>query len=263
MISDPGIRVCSLASGSRGNALYVEAGGTAVLVDAGLSGVELERRMSQRGLNPEALSAVVISHEHTDHTLGAGVLSRRFKIPVYINPDTYEASQKKLGTLTRVHHFRCGEDFSIGALRISPFSISHDAADPAGFTLARDTLKVGVATDLGVATHLVKSHLDGCSLVFIEANHDPAMLETGPYPWHLKQRVKGRLGHLSNGDAGDLVSDIMGPRLSHVILSHLSQENNTPETARHTFCSRLNRPGIRVDVALPHAPGRLIHLMAD
>ena len=213
--------------------------------------------MAARGLSPEMLSAVVITHEHTDHIRGAGVLSRRYQIPLYINRKTLGAASEKLGPLQEVRHFRCGVGFDIGELKINPFSISHDAADPSGFTLEHGGVKLGIATDLGVATHLVKSHLRGCALLYVEANHDPGMLTHGPYPWYLKQRVRGRLGHLSNAAAGDLVNDIRDESLRHVILAHLSHENNTPEKALQTFQERLTAP-TPVEVAMPHAPGTLV-----
>ncbi|GAB6146335.1 MBL fold metallo-hydrolase [Desulfocicer niacini] len=257
-MNTPGLSVCSLASGSKGNAVFVSGGDSAVLVDAGLSGIELERRMAEKGLSPEMLSAVVITHEHTDHIRGAGILSRRYNIPLYINRQTLQAASQKLGTLHDVQDFRCGVSFHIGDLKIDPFSISHDAADPSGFTLEHGGVKFGLATDLGVATHLVKNHLRGCSLLYVEANHDPDMLTRGPYPWYLKQRVRSRLGHLSNAAAGDLVNEVRDDSLRHVFLAHLSHENNTPAQALQTFQERLNTPDLPVEVAMPHAPGTLV-----
>jgi phosphoribosyl 1,2-cyclic phosphodiesterase len=262
-MKSPGLSVCALASGSKGNAVFVSGGDSAVLVDAGLSGIELERRMAAKGLSPEMLSAVVITHEHTDHIKGAGILSRRFDIPLYLNQKTMRAASKKMGTIHGAQNFKCGVPFHIGDLKIDPFSISHDAADPSGFTLEHGGVKLGIATDLGVATHLVKTYLKGCALLYLEANHDPDMLNNGPYPWYLKQRVKGRLGHLSNAAAGDLVNDIRDNALCHVILAHLSHENNTPEKALQTFQERLDSPSLQVEVAMPHAPGTLISVLPE
>ena len=259
-MADSGLTICPLASGSTGNAVYVEGGGHALLVDAGLSGVEIERRMAKRGLNPDSLSAVVVTHEHTDHIKGAGILSRRYRIPVHINPRTLEAAGEKLGKLDRIIPFECGQSFRINGITISPFSISHDAADPAGFTLERDGVKVGMATDLGVATTLVKEHLKECSLIYLEANHDPEMLMNGPYPWYLKQRVQGRRGHLSNHDAAGLLAEVRSPALSHVILAHLSHENNTPEKALAAVCRDFNPGRVQVTVAGPDKPCLPIHL---
>ncbi len=219
-----------LASGSKGNATYVSDGTTSILFDAGLSGIEVQRRLSAAGLCIEDLDAIVVSHEHDDHIRGVGVLSRRFDLPVYVSSKTGKAA-KQLGKISKIESFKCGSGFCINGLNIHPFSISHDAKDPAGFTVKQNGLKVGIATDLGVATSMVKEHLKNCSVLILEANHDPTMLAQGPYPWHLKQRIKGRTGHLSNTDTRELLSEIKHSRLENVILAHLSEENNTPQKA--------------------------------
>ncbi len=225
------LSVCVLASGSKGNAIYVSDGRTAILVDAGLSGVEIERRLGAADLSAGDLKAIVVSHEHSDHIRGVGVLSRRHRLPVYISQDTEAAAGPQLGRLHRREHFRIGRPFAIGGLSLHPFATSHDAADPAGFTIAQNGHKVGIATDLGIATGMVKEHLKTCTLLVLEANHDPGMLTHGPYPWPLKQRIRSRSGHLSNEESGALLADIKHDRLCHVILAHLSETNNTPQKA--------------------------------
>ena len=251
------VSLCMLASGSKGNAIYISDGKTAVLVDAGLSGVEIERRMRSRNLSPESLQAIVVSHEHDDHIRGVGVLARRYNLPVYITPKTHAAAKPRIRNIPKAVFFDCGTPFTIQTLTVHPFSISHDAADPAGFTFQIHRQKIGIATDLGVVTAMVRHHLKSCDMLILEANHDPDMLFNGPYPWHLKQRVNGRTGHLSNQDSRLLLEEIQHDRLQHVILAHLSETNNTPEKAlaeirpaihfQHTrltvssqdFCSRL------------------------
>ena len=248
----PGVlEFCVLASGSKGNAIHVSDGVTAVLVDAGLSGVEIQRRMARRGLSPADLSAILVTHEHGDHVRGVGVLARRFGLPVYLNPDAAKALNGRLGKISDLRSFRPGEPFSLGGLAVHPFATSHDAADPVGFTLGAGDRRLGIATDLGVATNLVRHHLRNCSAVILETNHDPDLLMNGPHPWHLKQRVRGRSGHLSNGEARDLLLDILHPRLSHVILGHLSEENNRPELALAMIREALDgrRPAARIRVA--------------
>jgi phosphoribosyl 1,2-cyclic phosphodiesterase len=279
--------ICPLASGSKGNSVFVSTPNTAVLIDAGLSGVEIQRRLTIMGQTPECLKAIIITHEHSDHVRGAGILSRRFNIPVYITPKTYQAC-KNLGKIEYLNFFECGAGFNIDDLQVVPFSISHDAHDPVGMTLCCGERKIGIATDLGIATGLVKEYLKHCHLLYIESNHDPEMLINGPYPWHLKQRIKSRSGHLSNMDTRDLVAEILGhagnpdfesglepelgsglepdlepnlePVLKHVILAHLSEENNCPKKAAAEVTKGLNGSEIALYVAGPDCPGKMIQV---
>jgi phosphoribosyl 1,2-cyclic phosphodiesterase len=226
--------VCVLASGSKGNAIYISDGQTAILMDAGLSGIEIQRRMEGAQLNIEEIKAIVVSHEHSDHVRGVGVLARRYHLPVYMTRGTATAAAAQLGRIDELHHFDVGTPFAINNLSIHPFATSHDARDPAGFTISLNGRKIGIATDLGIATGMVKQHLKSCALLVLEANHDPVMLTDGPYPWPLKQRIKSRNGHLSNQESRDLLGDIKHEGLCHVILAHLSETNNTPEKAYET-----------------------------
>ena len=254
------LSVSVLASGSRGNATYISDGRTAILIDAGLSGVEIQRRMARKGLDPSSLDAILVSHEHADHIHGVGVLSRRFGLTVYINDGTRQASENALGKLSGFSPFSCGHAFTIGSLAIHPFSISHDAEDPAGFTISCNGGKVGVATDLGIATGVVKTHLQACDILILEANHDPQMLIDGPYPWPLKQRIRGRSGHLSNDDTALLLEVLQHDRLAHVILAHLSEENNTPDKARQAVKTVLNGASVRLHVASQAAGSSVLTL---
>ncbi len=262
--SDPAqkkyVKVCVLASGSKGNAIYVSDENTAILIDAGMSGIQIEKRMASAGLDPETLKAIVVSHEHSDHIKGVGVLSRRFDLPVYMSRQTHDASLPTIGKISRLNHFECGCAFKINGLDIHPFSTSHDAIDPAGFTITRNSIKIGVATDLGIVTSMVREHLKNSDLLVIESNHDPRMLENGPYPWPLKQRIKSRTGHLSNPDTAALLKQIQCDRLSHVILSHLSEENNTPEKVIQTAGQALENSSARIHVAVQDACGCAITL---
>lgn len=260
MNNDTAISVCMLASGSRGNAIYLSDGNSRILIDAGLSGVEIERRMSSRGLDPEKLDGIVVSHEHSDHIQAVGILSRRFKLPVYISERTYAAASQQLGRIDDVRRFSCGSPFPIGGLELHPFSISHDAMDPAGFTVTANGTRIGIATDLGIATSMVKTHLKACSALILEANHDPVMLAEGSYPWPLKQRIKGRTGHLSNDDTLQLLKEILHDRLSHVILAHLSEQNNTPEKALDAVGQALHRSDINLSVAIQDLCSEVFHI---
>lgn len=253
----PTLTVCALASGSRGNSTYISDGTTSILIDAGLSGIEIQRRLESKDICPKGLDAILVSHEHRDHISSVGILSRRFKIPVYISPQTQKAAPH-LKTPYKTIPFECGNTFKIKDLTIHPFSISHDADDPAGFSLKRDNIKIGIATDLGLATTMVKEHLKHCSLLILEANHDPEMLENGPYPWPLKQRVKSRIGHLSNQDSGKLIAELMHDNLNHVILAHLSETNNTPAKALAEIGCVLNTKRTTLSVAMQDQCGDFI-----
>lgn len=259
MTGNNSFRLCPLASGSRGNSLFVSCGDFNFLVDAGLSGVEIERRLNSAGLEPETLQALVITHEHSDHVKGAGILSRRYNIPVYITRKTWQASTS-LGKISDLRFFECGTVFKLGQADITPFSTSHDACDSTGLAVEYGEFKLGIATDLGIVTSLVKEHLKNSHALYLESNHDPDMLINGPYPWNLKQRIKGRTGHLSNKDARNLIKDLKSDQLKHVILAHLSEENNTPERAASEALKAINSSDIRLHVARPDQPGEIIKL---
>jgi phosphoribosyl 1,2-cyclic phosphodiesterase len=254
------ISVCVLASGSKGNAIFISDGSTSILIDAGLSGIEIERRLRSRGLSPESLDAILVSHEHTDHIQSVGVLSRRFNLPVYVSGKTGKVAASQLGNIGEIRSFECGSTFMIKNLTVHPFSLSHDAADAAGFTVKLNSKKIGIATDLGIATGVVKTHLKECSLLILEANHDPVMLEKGPYPWPLKQRIKSRTGHLSNEAAKILLAELCHDQLEHVILAHLSEINNTPQTAVSVVNPALISRYTQLHVASQHQCGDLLHL---
>jgi phosphoribosyl 1,2-cyclic phosphodiesterase len=250
-----------LASGSKGNAIYISNGETSVLLDAGLSGVEIERRLKSRGLSPEKLDAIIVSHEHSDHVHGVGVLSRRYSLPVYMNSKTSKAAVPVLGNLQDQCFFECGSPFRVKTLTLHPFSVSHDAQDPAGFTIYQNGTKVGIATDLGFATSMVKEHLKNCNLLIVEANHDPVMLIDGPYPWPLKQRIKSRSGHLSNQDTKVLLQELKHDCLEHVILAHLSETNNTPQKALSEVGQAVSGCKIRLTLATQNDCGSLFQLI--
>ena len=254
------LSVCVLASGSKGNATFISDGVTSLLIDAGFSGVEIERRLKVRGIKPEDIDAILVSHEHGDHIQGVGVLARRYDLPVYINKKTLQAASSQLGNIDNKKIFECGSSFIINKLKIHPFSISHDAADTTGFTVKKNKIKVGIATDLGIATSMVKEHLKGSSLLVLEANHDPEMLSNGPYPWYLKQRIKGRTGHLSNVDSKKLLEEIKHDQLGHMILAHLSGKNNTPDKALCEVGLAIADCNTKLHVATQEKCGDMINL---
>lgn len=221
------MRFCLLASGSRGNSIWVEEGSLAVAVDCGLSAREFRARAAARGLDPSKLAAILISHEHHDHVCGVGPLARALGLTVMANIATREALGGALGRV-RWETFTTGDSLGLGPLTVRTVPLPHDAADPCGFVFEGAGGSLGLATDLGTATNLVRQRLAGQTSLILEFNHDYAMLMNGPYPWALKQRVHGRTGHLSNEDGAALAAGLCHGGLRRLVLAHLSQTNNTP-----------------------------------
>jgi phosphoribosyl 1,2-cyclic phosphodiesterase len=234
-----GLRFCILASGSKGNAIYIESNGRAIVVDNGLSGVELVRRMESAGLAPEKIKAIILTHEHRDHSSGAGIAARKFRVPLIATPDTWEAcpGTKKVNYLP----MQAGRSFELGGMQITPFNIPHDTADPVGLVFQAGAVRLGLCTDLGRATRLVEARLKGCHALVLESNHDPQMLNNGPYQEWLKQRVRSRHGHLSNQEGAELLGKLHHGELREVVLAHLSETNNTPELAKSETEAALQR----------------------
>ena len=253
------MKVCVLGSGSKGNCTYIESGSTRILIDAGFSGKEIERRLAAIGRCAEALTAILVTHEHNDHIAGVGVLSRRYGLPVFINNGTYQAAHRKLGKLTMLHPFTTGEVVAVNELQIHPFSIVHDAADPVGFVIRTSNYCVGYCTDTGQITKLINYHLQSCSTLILEANHDPQMLRNGPYPMALKQRIQSKNGHLANGDAVEFASCLAQGVLQDLVLAHISETNNHPDLvlaeAEKAFFGCID---VEVHLARQDHPGPLI-----
>lgn len=224
------MRVCLLASGSKGNAVFIESAGTRILVDVGLSAREIAARLNGIGVDPDSLHAVLVTHEHLDHVRGVGPMVRRHRLPLHIHPQTHD-QLPRLGKIDVLNEFDSDQPFLLRDLEVTPFPITHDAAEPVGFVIDTPEGKVGVATDLGVATRLVADKLCGCRVLVLESNHDEQMLQDGPYPWHLKQRIRSRHGHLSNNEAAELIDGLVWDGLDAVFLAHLSETNNLPEKA--------------------------------
>lgn len=224
------MKICLLASGSKGNSILVESGKTRLLIDAGLSARELRKRLDSIGVEAESLDALLITHEHGDHVRGLGPLVRQLDLPVYLQTDLAR-KLPDVGKPECVQEFVDGEEFTIKDLTIRPFAITHDCLAPVGFTLDGELGKVGVATDLGIVTRLVTECLQDCRALVLETNHDEELLRDGPYPWKLKQRVRSNHGHLSNNAAGNLLQSLLWNGLETVFLGHLSETNNRPDLA--------------------------------
>lgn len=224
------MRVCLLASGSKGNSLYVETERTKLLVDAGMSAREITARLATLGVSGSEIDGIIITHEHGDHVRGVGTLARKYDLPIFIS---YPACREvgKLLRSVRLVEFESGGSFEFQDVLIDPFPVTHDTVDPVGLVIGSREGRIGVATDLGIVTRLVREKLKGCRVLVLEANHDEELLANGPYPWHLKQRVKSRHGHLSNSDSAALLSQVTHPGLEGVFLAHLSEVNNHPDMA--------------------------------
>ena len=252
-----GIKVSVLASGSRGNSIYLATERVRLLIDAGLSARETQHRLATIGANPKDLDGIIVTHEHLDHVRGLGSLARRYKLPVYLNQQTHAHLPETVGRLGEKVEFGTGRSFSIEDITIHPFAISHDAADPVGFALVNGAVKVGVCTDLGTATNLVHRHLENCTILVLEANHDVDMLKNGPYPWPVKQRIGSRFGHLSNEQSLRVLSHVFSEDLQEVIFAHMSETNNSSEMVLQTFASMLPRhmrDRLRITLARQHLP---------
>jgi len=236
------MRICVLGSGSKGNATYIESAGAAILIDNGFSGREVEKRLAAIGASGAGLSAILVTHEHGDHVRGVGVLSRKWRLPVFANRETVAAAGELLGRLHDLREISTGTPFTTGDLRVHPFAVSHDAADPMGFVVANGNWRVGYCTDTGTVSRLMRQRLSGCDCLILESNHDPELLRNGPYPPALQQRVRSKTGHLANQTAADFLAELDHAHLQHVCLAHLSAANNRPELALRVAAEVLRRP---------------------
>lgn len=229
------MKMCSIASGSSGNCIYIANENTHILVDVGISKKRIVEGLKGIGVEPTELDAILITHEHSDHISGLGVMSRAFGIPIYGTKETLDAiaGYKPVGAIDSELYkpILPDQDFYINDIRINPFSTSHDAVNPVCYTFEGEGKKVAVATDLGEYNDYIISHLEDLDMVLIEANYDKNMLQVGPYPYYLKQRILGSRGHLSNENSGQLLRTIFSNKLRYIMLGHLSKENNYPELA--------------------------------
>ena len=252
------MRLCSIASGSSGNCIYVGSDSTHLLVDTGISKKRIEESLAELQVRGEDLNGILITHEHSDHIQGLGVFCRRYDVPIYATRGTIAGicACKTLGKMPEglFHEIITDEAFDIGDLTVKPFAISHDANEPTGFRIEKDKKAVAVATDLGVYDDYIVECLKGLDAVVLEANHDTHMVEVGPYPYPLKRRVLGDYGHLSNELSGRLLCSILHDNMKHIVLGHLSKENNFPELAYET---------VKLEVTMSSTPydGNQIPLM--
>ena len=240
---------CPLFSGSGGNALFIGYGNTRILVDAGLSGRIVSDALTGIGILPETLNGILVTHEHSDHIKGVGILSRKYHLPVYANPATWAAMEKQIGAVAPSlrREFDSNESFFIGDFSVFPFSIPHDAADPVGYRVFAGGHSAASATDMGYFSPQVLDVLAGTDILVLESNHDADMLRANEhYSQSLKTRILGRKGHLSNEACADALWQLYRTGVRHAVLGHLSHENNTPELALRTVCDCLRSHGLVV-----------------
>ena len=243
---------CPLASGSKGNAIFVGTKNTRILIDAGISARTLCERLEEIQVDLRDIDAILISHEHTDHIRGLTSIALKNRIPVFANSETAKAIIEILGEPPKFKIFSTGETFEFGDLEIHPFSIQHDTLDPVAFTIKTGPLKLGFCTDLGFATTLVKNHLKQCDYLYVEANHQPSMVHSSNRPLIYKQRVLSRQGHLSNDQCADLISEVIHKNLKHIHLAHLSQECNHPDLALSVVSAKLQTTDFTPEVSIAY-----------
>ena len=239
------LRFSPLFSGSSGNATYVGCDDAHILVDAGLSGTRVTQELQKVGVNPAMLSAILVTHEHSDHIKGIGILSRKYDLPIFASEGTWREMYGKIGNIAPKNMLIItpGQDFYIGSIDVTPFATPHDACQSVGYTFETGGSKLAIATDLGSVRDSWLKYILGADAVILESNFDPGMLQTGPYPFDLKKRIMGKHGHLSNDDAGEVAVELAKHGASQIILGHLSKENNYPELALQCTLSALKMAG--------------------
>jgi phosphoribosyl 1,2-cyclic phosphodiesterase len=259
------LKFCSLYSGSSGNSSLVQSKNINILIDAGVSGKKIVDALASINVGIENISAILITHEHIDHTQSIATLSKKYNIPVYANKETWDAmgKQKEKMLEENILLFENDKDFLLNDLTIHPFSTPHDAANPCGFNIHNGKKKLSIATDLGHMDDKIFKNLQESSFILLESNYDPEILKVSKYPFHLKQRIAGPHGHLSNETAGKTISALMKKDLKEVMLGHLSKENNFPELAYQTVAEQLmannaDINNIKLSVASRNEPGKII-----
>lgn len=242
------MRFSILASGSSGNSLFIETEKTRILVDAGLSGKQLETRLQRIQVDPSTISAILVSHEHIDHVKGLGVFARRYQIPIYLNQATFQSLPKSVGEIPAklIHFIETGHAFELVDLYIDSFPISHDAAEPMAFTFTHNKEKLALVTDLGYVNQKIMDRVRGADTFIWESNHDIEMLRMGTYPWNIKRRILSDVGHLSNQDAGEALAACLQGDGQQVFLAHLSRDNNLTELAHLTVKTILEDAGFSI-----------------
>ena len=257
-------KCCSLYSGSSGNSFLISDNNTNILIDAGVSARKILDALCSINVSINEINAILITHEHIDHTKSVAMLSLKYNIPVFATNKTWKMI--KNDKIKDIHIFKIDEEFTINDLTILPFSTPHDAADPCGFKISNGKKSICIATDLGFVTPKIFNHFSDCSFLMLEANYDPNILKVSKYPYLLKQRINGKLGHLSNSNAGETIAKLAKCNLEQALLIHLSKENNLPELALTTVQEELiknnvNIKNINVEVAPRNNPSKIFNII--
>lgn len=255
------LRFSVLASGSSGNSFYIESAQEKWLVDVGLSGKQMDKLFAEAHVDPTQLSGILVTHEHSDHIKGLGILARKYNLPIYANTKTWQAMEGSLGKLSidQKFHFQTEEVKTFGDMDIESFGVSHDAAEPMFFTFRSGGKKVALVTDLGYVSERIKKTVEDADAYIFEANHDVEMLRMGRYPWNVKRRILGDSGHVSNEDCGLALSECISNRTKCVYLAHLSRDNNMKDLARMSVDQVLQERGIAIDL-FDTDPGMPTHM---
>lgn len=258
---------CSLYSGSSGNSLFLESENTKLLIDAGVSSKKIENALNSLEIAPESIDGILITHEHSDHVQGLGTFAKKFNLPVFVNQKTLDAMPKQKEKISEknINIFKIEEKFEIGDLKIKPFSIPHDAANPCGFNIFKDNKKISIATDIGHMTRGILKNLEDSIFIMLESNYDPNVLMYSKYPYPLKSRIAGPNGHLSNELAGKTISHLLNSGLQQAILGHLSKQSNFPELAYKTVVDELmstnyDENSLKLSVASRDIPGNIVKI---
>lgn len=258
---------CSLYSGSSGNSLFLESENTKLLVDAGVSSKKIEEALANLEIDPTSIDGILITHEHSDHVQGLGTFAKKFNLPVFVNEKTLDAMPKQKEKISEknIKLFNINEKFEIGDLKVKPFSIPHDAANPCGFNIFKDDKKISIATDIGHMTNGILKNLEDSIFIMLESNYDPEVLKYSKYPYQLKTRIAGPDGHLSNELAGKTISYLLNSGLKQAVLGHLSKQSNFPELAYKTvieeiMCTKYDENSLKLSVASRDIPGNKIIL---
>ncbi len=261
------LKFCSLYSGSSGNCLFVDSKNTKLLIDSGTSCKKICEGLHSIHTSIEEIDAILVTHEHSDHIQSLGLISKKYDIPVYANLETWQAMENQRAKIRseNIKVFENDKDFCLNDLTIHPFSTPHDAANPCGFNIHNGKRKISIATDLGHMDNTILEELQGSSFILLEANYDPEILKVSKYPFHLKQRIAGPNGHLSNETAGKTISTLMQKDLKEVMLGHLSKENNFPELAYQTVMEELMNQNsdihsLKLSVASRYEPSKVINI---